>query len=272
MCGGFGVVNVLGAGTCGLADPDCHARELEQNAAPVALQPLGSNGSRAAGAALRRRLPFPWAQTRCTGQETSGSEALPPGAGSGAAARLRLWDPPIPAGTAPGARRVSRRDGGRGRRVERGGEAMTGARPCATEQREIRGAAAEEPAGQARPPEAAGVAMSGARGAGWALGSLLLLAASVLSAALLAPGGSPGRGECVSPPPPRRARLAGTGRAAVPRTREGREKKKLPERCRRSGTAGLGPASAVGSALFAAFRGHGLVRPLVAFPRNSEVP
>lgn len=122
-----------------------------------------------------------------------------------------------------------------------GGEAMTGARPCATEQREIRGAAAEEPAGQARPPEAAGVAMSGARGAGWALGSLLLLAASVLSAALLAPGGSPGRGECVSPPPPRRARLAGTGRAAVPRTREGREKKKTPGAVSSERDRGPGP-------------------------------
>ncbi|GAB5570267.1 heparan-alpha-glucosaminide N-acetyltransferase isoform X1 [Prionailurus iriomotensis] len=72
---------------------------------------------------------------------------------------------------------------------------MTGARPCAAEERRSRergscgGAAAEAAAG----------GMDGARGAGRALAALLL-AASVLSAALLAPGGSPEHGAEAAPP------------------------------------------------------------------------
>ncbi|XP_023108315.2 heparan-alpha-glucosaminide N-acetyltransferase isoform X4 [Felis catus] len=72
---------------------------------------------------------------------------------------------------------------------------MTGARPCAAEERRSRergscgGAAAEAAAG----------GMNGARGAGRALAALLL-AASVLSAALLAPGGSPEYGAEAAPP------------------------------------------------------------------------
>ncbi|XP_045314465.1 heparan-alpha-glucosaminide N-acetyltransferase isoform X3 [Leopardus geoffroyi] len=72
---------------------------------------------------------------------------------------------------------------------------MTGARPSAAEERRSRergscgGAAAEAAAG----------GMDGARGAGRALAALLL-AASVLSAALLAPGGSPEHGAEAAPP------------------------------------------------------------------------
>lgn len=73
---------------------------------------------------------------------------------------------------------------------------MTRARPSVAteqrgaEQRGARGAAGQASPRQARRPEAAVAGMPGAPGAGWALVALLL-AASVLSAALLAPGGSP---------------------------------------------------------------------------------
>ncbi|XP_058381311.1 heparan-alpha-glucosaminide N-acetyltransferase isoform X2 [Diceros bicornis minor] len=64
---------------------------------------------------------------------------------------------------------------------------MTGARPSAAEERRAR------ERGGAGPAAAAAGGMSGARGAGRALAALLL-AASVLSAALLAPGRAPERG------------------------------------------------------------------------------
>lgn len=82
---------------------------------------------------------------------------------------------------------------------------MTGARPTAAEKRRARerggggGPAADAAPGRERRPVEAAGGMSGARGAGVAMAALLL-AASVLSAALLAPGGSPERGAEAEPP------------------------------------------------------------------------
>ncbi|CAD7680346.1 unnamed protein product [Nyctereutes procyonoides] len=75
---------------------------------------------------------------------------------------------------------------------------MTGARPCGAEQRRVRERGGGGTATAAAAAAAAG-GMSGARGAGPALVALLL-AASVLSAALLAPGDSPERGAEAAPP------------------------------------------------------------------------
>ncbi|XP_064441522.1 heparan-alpha-glucosaminide N-acetyltransferase isoform X2 [Mirounga angustirostris] len=73
---------------------------------------------------------------------------------------------------------------------------MTGARPCAAEKRRARERGG---GGRGAAAEAAAGGMNGARGAGRALAALLL-AASVLSAALLAPGGSPERDAEAAPP------------------------------------------------------------------------
>lgn len=74
---------------------------------------------------------------------------------------------------------------------------MTGARPRGAEKRRAR----ERGSGGGREAvaEAAAGGMSGVPGAGRALAALLL-AASVLSAALLVPGGSPERGAEAAPP------------------------------------------------------------------------
>ncbi|XP_077925675.1 heparan-alpha-glucosaminide N-acetyltransferase isoform X3 [Halichoerus grypus] len=74
---------------------------------------------------------------------------------------------------------------------------MTGARPCAAEKRRARERGGG--GGRGAAAEAAAGGMNGARGAGRALAALLL-AASVLSAALLAPGGSPERDAETAPP------------------------------------------------------------------------
>ncbi|KAM8933299.1 heparan-alpha-glucosaminide N-acetyltransferase isoform 2-T2 [Lycaon pictus] len=82
---------------------------------------------------------------------------------------------------------------------------MTGARPCGAEQRRGRerggggGHGDGGGGGGGGPAAQAAGGMSGARGAGPALVALLL-AASVLSAALLAPGDSPERGAEAAPP------------------------------------------------------------------------
>lgn len=113
---------------------------------------------------------------------------------------------------------------------------MTGARTRAAEKRRAReraggsgGLAANAvPGRELRPVEAAD-SMSGARGAGAGLAlAALLLATSVLSAALLGPGGypergaevEPQRGEC-APRSPRRLRLPGPrgGDCLLPRAK-----------------------------------------------------
>lgn len=84
---------------------------------------------------------------------------------------------------------------------------MTGSRPCAAEQRGSR-----ERGGGGGSAGAAG-GMSGTGAAGRALAALLL-AASVLSAALLAPGSSPTPGECALRPGPRGGDCPSPGRRA----------------------------------------------------------
>lgn len=104
-----------------------------------------------------------------------------------------------------------------------GREAMTGARPCAAEKRRARERGGG--GGRGAAAEAAAGGMNGARGAGRVLAALLL-AASVLSAALLAPGGSPERDAETAPPrgecgPRLRPGRLGGHRTAAPRSCRG---------------------------------------------------